>query len=78
MRKSETLINAVNERENRQIVNKSVAIYNKKTPDQLLLIRVGRVFKLLTISGPLSDIKKTTTKNIRVERWSSSRASDSI
>ena len=49
---------AVNERENRQIVNKSVAIYNKKTPDQLLLIRVGRVFKLLTISGLLFDIKK--------------------
>ena len=50
---------AVNERENRQIVNKSVAIYNKKNPDQLLLIRVGRVFKLLTINGLLYDIKKT-------------------
>ena len=48
---------AVNEHENRQIVNKSVAIYNKK-PYKLLLIRVGRVFKLLTISGLLSDIKK--------------------
>ena len=58
---------------NRQIVNKPVVIYNQNT-DQLLLVPVGRVFKVLTISGLLyiSDIYK---KNIREAMWSSSRAS---
>ena len=37
---------AVNERKNRQIVKKSVTIYNQNS-DQTVLIRVGRVFQII-------------------------------